>query len=524
MKICLINPPLISKKFNGYEWSKNSFTIQHLGLGYIAGMLEANGYLVDIIECPGKDIDVNELLEILNSEDYDVIGITTYFYNFINVLRITNKLRMKNSKSFIFLGGYLPTLCHEVVLKKAKGIDCCVMGEGEFTCLELVGNLDKGLDWKDTLGITYKENDNIVQTPMRPQIHDLDNLPFPKRVIINQRFIPLATSRGCYGKCNFCGVREFYEVCNIKKMRFRSPENVIEEIEILVKKYNPGMFLFSDETFFCGSLARREWLHQFYTLLKNKNLNIKFQALGRANDIISNREMIEKLVSVGLDNLFIGAESFVQRQLDFYEKKTTVKKNVDAIEIAIASKVKLSLGLMLLDPFTTIDELLQNINLILDTGCYKYVDENQELLSIDGPVIAIPGTKLYSYLEDRGLLADNEFRYEFQDSDVSIYYKIINIWREFVQPISEKFYYIKIAEVYQKEVFYSELKELKAEIVRLDINFLKMLCVEIKDKSMTIQDCTSLLEEWKCRIQTIYADYLHLIEELCMEIGLSRIE
>lgn len=206
------------------------------------------------------------------------------------------------------------------------------------------------------------------------------------------------------------------------------------------------------------------------------------------------------------------------------KRKLLYKKNVDAIEIAIASKVKLSLGLMLLDPFTTIDELLQNINLILDTGCYKYVDENQELLSIDGPVIAIPGTKLYSYLEDRGLLADNEFRYEFQDSDVSIYYKIINIWREFVQPISEKFYYIKIAEVYQKEVFYSELKELKAEIVRLDINFLKMLCVEIKDKSMTIQDCTSLLEEWKCRIQTIYADYLHLIEELCMEIGLSRIE
>lgn len=521
MKICLINPPLISKKFDGCEWSKNSFTIQHLGLGYIAGMLEANGYPVDIIECPGKDIDINGLFEVLIRENYDVIGITTYFYNFINVLRITNKLRMKNSKSFIFLGGYLPTLCHEVVLKKAKGIDCCVMGEGELTCLDLVENLEKGLNWKNTLGIAYKENDTIIQTPMRPQIHDLDSLPFPKRVIINQRFIPLATSRGCYGKCNFCGVREFYEVCNIKTMRFRSPENVIEEIEMLIKKFDPGVFLFSDETFFCGSLARREWLNQFYTLLKNRNLNIKFQALGRANDIISNRETILKLTSVGLDNLFIGVESFVQRQLDFYEKKTTVQKNVEAIKIAVESKVKLSLGLMLLDPFTTIHELLQNIDLIIKTECYKYVDENQELLSIDGPVIAIPGTKLYSYLENRGLLIDNEIRYEFQDPDVYIYYQIINIWREFVQPISEKFYYIKMAEVHQKEVLYKTLKDLKAQIVRLDIDFLKALCMEIQDKSMTVLNCTSFVEEWKCRIETIYAEFLHHKEELIMEIGIN---
>ena len=56
MKICLINPPIQGKRMEGYEWSNNSYTMQHLGIGYIAGTLEANHYNIDIIECPGEDI------------------------------------------------------------------------------------------------------------------------------------------------------------------------------------------------------------------------------------------------------------------------------------------------------------------------------------------------------------------------------------------------------------------------------------------------------------------------------------
>lgn len=503
MKICLINPPIQGKRMEGYEWSNNSYTMQHLGIGYIAGTLEANHYNIDIIECPGEDISVEELCLRLIRGQYDIIGISTYFYNFINVLRIIKKIRLKLSRSFLFLGGYLPTLCPEQVLEKAKEIDCCVIGEGELTCLELVHAIEEGHDWKQISGIAYIEEKIMIKTSVREQINELDSLPFPKRVIISQRFVPMSTSRGCYGMCNFCGVREFYEACNINLMRFRSAENVVAEIEYIKKQYNPKLFLFSDETFFSGSSNRREWLESFYKILNEKKLNIKFHALARANDVIRQQDVICRLKEVGLVNVFIGVESFVQRQLDFYKKRTKVNENVEAIRILIENNIQISLGLMLLDPFTTLDEILENIKWLRNTRCYEFVDEKQEIFSIDGPVIAIPGTDLYKYLEDNNLLVSNEIKYEFQDKQTIIFNDIIEEWKKYVKPISKKFYLIKQAEYLGYNNIAEELRNQKNIIMELDLDFMEEICWDIKNGSVTDGSYSHLFEQWVRKVQPI---------------------
>lgn len=503
MKICLINPPILGNRMEGYEWSNNSYTIQHLGIGYIAGTLEANLYNTDLIECPGENITVEELCVRLIREQYDIIGISTYFYNFINVLRIIKKIKLKLPQTFLFLGGYLPTLCPEQVLEKAKEIDCCVIGEGELTCLELVQAIEEGRDWQQISGIAYLKEKIVIKTPVREQIKELDSLPFPKRVIINQRFVPLSTSRGCYGMCNFCGVREFYEACHINLMRFRSPENVIAEIEYIDRHYNPGLFLFSDETFFSGSPKRREWLEEFYNILKKKNLKIKFHALARANDVIRQQDVICRMREVGLVNVFIGVESFVQRQLDFYKKRTKVEENVEAIRILIENNFRISMGLMLLDPFTTIDEMLENIKWLRDTRCYEFVDEKQEIFSIDGPVIAIPGTDLYKYLEENNLLVSNDIKYEFQDKQIITFNNIIEEWKKYVKPISQRFYLIKKAEKYGRDDIAGELRNQKNKIMGLDIDFMEELCRGIKNSSITDDNYSQLLERWVSKVQPI---------------------
>lgn len=219
MKICLINPPIIGKRFDGYEWSNNSYTIQHLGLGYIAGMHESENYQTDIIECPGENIDVMELCKLVIDNKYRVIGITTYFYNFVNVMRIVSNLKKANKDLFIFLGGYLPTLCCEMVLEKVKGIDCCILGEGEYACLELINAIENGSSWNSINSIAYLKDGKAIINPMREPLKDLDRLPYPKRVVLNKMFVPISTSRGCYGRCNYCGVNEFYEKCNIGSMQ-----------------------------------------------------------------------------------------------------------------------------------------------------------------------------------------------------------------------------------------------------------------------------------------------------------------
>lgn len=496
MKICLINPPITGKRFEGYEWSNNSYTIQHLGLGYIAGMLESNGYQTDIIECPGNDIDVFELCKIIKSNNYNIIGISTYFFNFYNVMRIASNLKSENSDLFIFLGGYLPTLCCDMVLEKAKGVDCCVLGEGEYACLELVKAISNQEDWKSLKSIAYLKDGKPYINPRIEPMKNLDSLPLPKRVILSNMFVPISTSRGCYGRCNYCGVREFYELCEIKAMRFRSPENVIYEIEQIQKENKIDVFLISDETFFSPALKRRQWLEQFYFMLKEKKLNIKFQALARANDVISNEDIIVRMKEVGLINVFIGVESFVQRQLDFYQKLTTVEQNVKAIEILKKNNFKVSLGLMLIDPYVTIDELIQNIDYLKKSECYKIVDEKQELFSIDGPVIAIPGTKLYNDLEKEGLLKANDIKYDVQDQKAAFCYKILNEWRKYVKPVSSLFYLVRMAQKYEWNEEYDYLLKLKSEVMLFDLNFFELLCYEIKNEKLHIDNYHSFMDEW----------------------------
>ncbi|MBD5534784.1 MAG: B12-binding domain-containing radical SAM protein [Lachnospiraceae bacterium] len=507
MKICLINPPVHGHRIEGYEWSKNAYTIQHLGIGYIAGTLEKYGYETDIIEAPGENLNVKEVCKKLIDGKYDVIGMSTYFFNFINVLRIIKSIIQKLSDTFIFCGGYLPTLCPREVLDKAKGIDCCMLGEGEYTTLELVQTLERKQDWKKVAGLAYKENGEIKVTGSREPIRNLDELAFPKRVIINQNFVPLSTSRGCYGMCNFCGVREFYDICGTERMRFRSPENVVAEMEDVYKRYQPKIFMISDETFFSGSTKRRDWLETFYTLLKEKNLPFKFHALARANDVLRQKDIILKLREVGLVNVFIGVESFVQRQLDFYKKKTKVKDNVDSLQFLYENNFDVSMGLMMLDPFTTLDELEENIKWLRKTKCYSYLDEKQEIFSIDGPVIAIPGTELYSYLEEHGLLANNDKKYDFQDRQIAVFNDIVEQWRTYVAPVSQKFYLISKANKCGHLEVEQVLKEKKTQAMLIDIEFMEELCRRIRNNSIESDNCTEFLEEWGKCIQPVRDDF-----------------
>ena len=66
--------------------------------------------------------------------------------------------------SFVFVGGYLPTLSYEQVLNSISGLDCCVIGEGELTCKELMECICHGRDWRNVPGIAYKEGNEIVKT------------------------------------------------------------------------------------------------------------------------------------------------------------------------------------------------------------------------------------------------------------------------------------------------------------------------------------------------------------------------
>ena len=94
MKICLINPPMdFMKRSIDFEYSENFFTMQHLGLGYIASSLCEKNFETEIIECPMEDISVEQLVMRLEKNNYDIIGFSLYYYNIKSTIEVIKKLK-----------------------------------------------------------------------------------------------------------------------------------------------------------------------------------------------------------------------------------------------------------------------------------------------------------------------------------------------------------------------------------------------------------------------------------------------
>jgi radical SAM superfamily enzyme YgiQ (UPF0313 family) len=146
-------------------------------------------------------------------------------------------------------------------------------------------------------------------------------------------------------------------------------------------------------------------------------LQIKFSIACRANNI--ERHLFLKLTKLGLEKVFVGVEAGHQRGLETFDKETTVEMNDQALATLRELGVKYDMGFILIDAYTTYEELTQNLlylikhkNLIKEDGSY---------LSVAPSLIAYGGTPIYDRLvAERRLMGDffNGFYYQIADKNV----------------------------------------------------------------------------------------------------------
>src|SRR5690554_3008900 len=269
---------------------------------------------------------------------------------------------MKKKSLFIFIGGYYPTLRTEEIFNIIPEINCAVIGEGENVCVELAEALKTDNSWKNIKGIAYIDNKNLKINEHSEPIINLDHLPFPTRILNEySKIFSIVSSRGCYNSCSFCGIRKFLSNSSLPKVRYRSVKNVITEMEFIVKEYNPNLIKFTDETFLISNKNRLLWIDEFITDCKSRNININMCIQAKANDIIFFKGKLGELKEIGLQFIFIGIESFSQRQLDYFKKTTSVSCNKESLLILKEKKIKFQMGFILLDPYSTISEIIDNL-------------------------------------------------------------------------------------------------------------------------------------------------------------------
>jgi len=172
MKIALVNP---SQKA-AYGRLKAP-VYPPLGLGYLASVLLKNGHSVDMLDMEAGKMDSEDFRKWLSHERPDVVGFTCTTPLYYGVLNLS-KIVKEEIGAICVAGGIHPTVLPEEMFRGGN-IDFAIRGEGEETVLELVEILEKGGQAENCPGLSFRQNGNIINTPPRALIKDLDLLPFP---------------------------------------------------------------------------------------------------------------------------------------------------------------------------------------------------------------------------------------------------------------------------------------------------------------------------------------------------------
>jgi len=185
-------------------------------------------------------------------------------------------------------------------------------------------------------------------------VKDLDTLPFPDRSFFKEYYkgpIPVMSHRGCPYDCSFCSKTLD------RKVRMRSPENVVEELMEIDKKYpDKEEIIFFDETF----TLDYSWVEKLCNLIRSKNLKKRFRCSTRSDRLTLG--VAEVLKSAGFGEVCIGVESGSDRILKILNKRTTVEQNSQAVDVCHKVGLKVTGYFMLGCPGESMETLRETEN------------------------------------------------------------------------------------------------------------------------------------------------------------------
>lgn len=454
---------------------------ESLGLEYLASVLIKNGYSVDIIDAQYFNLSVAEVYQTLSKKNYDIVAFSLYQETVEAFDELYGLLLSNKGNPFMCLGGQFPTFTAEALLKKYPRIQVVVIGEGEQTFLDLV-KMAPNDDWRKVHGICYLEHGATIYTEARLLVDDLNTLPFPARdpyYLLSSEptnfTAIISASRGCYAHCSFCSIQSFYGKLKGKKIRVRSPINVVDEIENLYRRYGIKNFFFADDNFLTVNKIFNKWLDEFIFNLGKRKLAINFDIDCRVNDI--DVGLFKKLKTVGLRGIFLGIESFNQRMLDMLNKGVTVQQNTDAIITLKKMRFNVWMGFIMFDMFTTIDEIKSNI-IALDTLRYfKYFNYDRPVSSdwLSSILQLYNGTPILDFMKKQHpelLVRNNRLGYDFlfKDKKTDLFYQWLLRWKPFVKRMIQldTLQMIRLANQTQQAQLAVELHKLSRRYLLID--------------------------------------------------------
>ncbi len=333
----------------------------------MAASLQQEGHDVEVLDMNCEQIPTtDEFSRRVRASEPDLIGMSTLVMTFKNVADTAHLCKQEFPDCPIVLGGYSATFNHDKILSKYDEFDFVVRREGEETAVELVAEMEKGSpDFSRVRGLTYRENGHIRVNDDRPHIEDLDSLPFPAYELVShltygafgglrvssQSMGSILTSRGCPYKCVFCSCSAFTN----STIRWRSPENVVDELELLGDRFGIREYAVVDDIF----TLNKEHVVGICKLIKERGLDLEWYCEGRVNQ--ADEGMFREMASAGCRAIYLGIESCVDRILKYYKKGLTYAMAQEASEKAQRAGLDVIGSFILGAPIETVDEMWETV-------------------------------------------------------------------------------------------------------------------------------------------------------------------
>lgn len=387
-KLQLVNAPLKP----GYRKSSRTGVYPPLCLATLAAYIRHHSPDIPVELLDGEILGASE---ICSRVEPGVVGISCNLMTYDSALKIAEEAAAGESR--VILGGPFPSSMAKTILKNRSYIDAVVVGDGEFALHKYIN----GEPFETIPNLCFRRGDSIVQNP--ESASNLESLPIPDYLNLNleeyfegyetrysdfkpfRRSLAIYSRKGCIwrdaskGGCVFCMIPH-------KGIRYKSPKKLWEEIVFFNREYGVDFFWEVCDTFTENS----RWIDEFVAC-RPSSLDVAFHVYGRACNI--SRKMARQLKTLGVYEVFIGAESGDDEILELMNKGIKVDQTRRAVDLLAEEGISVILSFVLGLPGETSRTLQKTIDFARELYLYGNIVETSTSI-----LLPIPGSNAFEML------------------------------------------------------------------------------------------------------------------------------
>lgn len=384
---------------------------QPLGTLYVAACLLQAGHEVRFLN--GAFMTHEAILAEVRAYRPGFVGIYSTAFGWPKAQRTAADVKRLDRDIVTCAGGPYPIAVQgDCLARGGESLDAVVTGEGERTVVELVERLERGKGLEGVEGVVFRDGGRIVANPPRPLIEDLDALPFPARELLGDagRYVPppgtyrrtpvavMITARGCDRHCLFCFQIDRERRGGARGIRYRSVDDVLEEIELCLRQgYREIKFL--DDSF-AADYGRAMRIARE---IRARRLDVVWFASACVNQV--DEALLGAFREAGCWAILLGAESGVQKNLNAVRKGITLEQTRRAVRAAKAAGLRVSTPFIFGLPGETFEEGLRTIEFALEL--------DPDIANFHA-LTPFPGTDLYDHLDRYGTISPELTDYTYQ--------------------------------------------------------------------------------------------------------------